>query len=47
MEKEELKNILDDLIIYEITHFEITYKRKYDYGYGNSTISNISYNKEE
>ena len=47
MEKEELKNVLDNLTIYEITHFEITYKKNYEYGYGNSTISSISYNKED
>lgn len=44
MGKEELKNVLDNLTIYEIAHFEITYTEKYNYGY-NQDEHTISYNK--
>lgn len=46
MQKEELKDILDNLTIDEIINFQITYKRKYDYGYRSEPEHTISYNKE-
>ncbi len=49
MDKEELKALIDSLTIGEIESFEITYKRKKDYGmyYDSKNINQtISYNKE-
>ena len=50
MEKEELKNILDDLNVSKVISLELTYIRNYEigiYGYGNEPKHHISYLKRE